>query len=131
MKKILQIVAFALVAVLTAQPAVAGLTCGMTVSPVAACAPACGMGMSQMGANCPMPHHGTDTGCLQDCCRNGWPQAVVQSASKAKPKAARTGYLQTAPNPSPAGMAAFAAQPREEIVAAGPARHILLRVFRI
>jgi hypothetical protein len=131
MKKVLQIVAVALAAVLIAQPAIAGLTCGMTVSPVAACAPACGMAMSQMGAHCPMPHHGTDTGCLQDCCRNGWPQAVVQSASKAKPKAARTGYLQTAPNPAPTGLAAFAAPLREEIAAAGPARHILLQVFRI
>jgi hypothetical protein len=131
MKRVLQVVAFALVAVLTAQPAIAGLTCGMTAAPVAACAPACGMAMSQMGAHCPMPHHGTDAGCLQDCCRNGWPQAVVQSASKAKPKAARTQFLQAALSPAPVGMAAFAAPPREEIAAAGPARHILLQVFRI
>jgi hypothetical protein len=131
MKKVLQIVAAALVAVLTAQPAIAGLTCGIRVSPAAECVPACGMAMSQMGADCPMPHHGADTGCLQDCCRNGWPQAVVQSAAKARPKAARARFLQAAPSPVPTGSAAFAASLREEIAAAGPARHILLQVFRI
>lgn len=131
MKKVLQIVVVALVAVLTAQPAIAGLTCGMRVSPVAAGASACGMEMSEMGAHCPMPHHGTDTGCLQDCCRNGLPQAVVRSALKAKPKAARAKFLQPAPSPLATGSAIFAAPPREEIAAAGPARHILLQVFRI
>jgi hypothetical protein len=89
------------------------------------------MEMSQMGAHCPMPHHGTDAGCLQDCCRNGWPQALVQSASKARPRAARTRFLQAAPNPASSGIAAFAAPPHEDIAAAGPARHILLQVFRI
>lgn len=131
MKKVLQFVAVALVAVLATQPAIAGLTCGLRTSSVASCVLAFGMTMSQMGANCPLHHHQTGTGCLQDCCRKGWPQALVQSASKARPKAVGTQLFLAVPTPAQAGIAAFATPLPEDIAAAAPPRYILLRVFRI
>ena len=131
MKKALQIVAIALVAVLTAQPALAGLTCGMTPSKAMPCVPKCDMAMHHMGANCPMHHHDTGTGCLQDCCRHGWPPALVQSASKTRLKTSGTPFLLAVPGPVLASAATFAPAPPEKIVAAAPDRHILLQVFRI
>jgi hypothetical protein len=95
------------------------------------CAPECDMAMDHMGANCPLHHDSTGTGCLQDCCRNGWPQAVAQSASKARPKTSGTPFLVAVPGPASAGIAAFAIPPPGDIDAAAPPRHILLQVFRI
>jgi hypothetical protein len=131
MKKFLQFVAVALVAVLTAQPALAGLTCGMTPLTGVPCAPKCDMAMHHMGANCPMHHHDTSSGCQQDCCRHGWPPALVQSASKTRLKTSGTPFLFAIPAPASAPAAAFAAAPPEDIVAAAPDRHVLLQVFRI
>ena len=131
MKKLLQIVAVALVAVFAAQPTLAGLTCGiMPVSNVAS-APKCDMGMDAMGASCPMHHDSTGSGCLQDCCRNGWPPAVVQSASKTKQKTSGTPFLPAIPTLATTPAATITAAPPEDIVAAAPDRHILLQVFRI
>jgi hypothetical protein len=130
MKKVLQFVAVALVAVLTAQPALGGLTCGMAPSQGVPCAPKCDMAMHHMGANCTMHHHDTGAGCQQDCCRHGWPPALVQSASKSRPKTSGTPFLLAIPAPASAPAAFTAARP-EDIVAASPDRHILLQVFRI
>jgi len=130
MKKVLQFVAVALVAVLTAQPTLAGLTCGMKPSPGMPDA-ACNMAMDQMGTNCPMHSHGAGADCLLECCRNGWPQAVIQSASKARPKAVGTRFLLSTPSVAPAGVAVCAAPPADALAAAAPDRHVLLQVFRI
>jgi hypothetical protein len=78
-----------------------------------------------------MHHNDTGSGCLQDCCRNGWPPALVQSASKAKPKTGTTPFLAMVPHPATLGIAAFAVPPPEDIGASGPDRHVLLQVFRI
>jgi hypothetical protein len=131
MKKVLQFVAVALVAVLTSQPALAGLTCGLKPFPGIADAAACNMAMNQMGESCPMHSHGAGAGCLQECCRNGWPQAVIQSASKARPKAVGIQFLLSTPSTASAGVALFAAPPAGALAAAAPDRHVLLRVFRI
>jgi hypothetical protein len=131
MKKVLQFVAIALVAILATQPALAGLTCGMKPSPSMSAAADCDMAMNQMGTSCPMHSHGAGTDCLQECCRNGWPQAVVQSASKAKPKAVSTQFILAAPSIASAGVAVSAAPPAEALAAAAPDRHVLLQVFRI
>jgi hypothetical protein len=131
MKRVLKIVAVALAAVLTAQPALAGLTCGLKSFADAPCVPKCGKATSRMGASCPMHRHASGNECLQDCCRNGWPQAVVRSASKATPKASRSQLLPAEPGPAAAGNATFAALPEGKIAAAGPPRYILLQVFRI
>jgi hypothetical protein len=131
MKKLIQFVAVALVAVLAVQPALAGLTCGMMPSASVPCASKCEMAMHRMGASCPMRHHDTGSGCQQDCCRHGWPPAVVQSAFKATPKPSATPFLLAVPVPASAGIAAFAVPPPEDIGASGPDRHVLLQVFRI
>jgi hypothetical protein len=131
MKRLLQVATFALIAVLTAQPALAGLTCGMTPLVSVPCAPKCDMAMSHMGVNCAMHHHETGAGCQQDCCRHGWPPALVQAASKTRPKTSGTPFMLAVPVPASAPAATFAAAPPEDIVAAAPDRHVLLQVFRI
>jgi hypothetical protein len=134
MKKALQFVAIALVAILATQPALAGLTCGMKPFPTmpdAACNMAMNQLANQLGASCPMHSRGAGTGCLQECCRNGWPQAVVQSASKAKPKAVGTQFLLSTPGVASIGVAVSAAPPADALAAAAPDRHLLLQVFRI
>jgi hypothetical protein len=132
MKRFLQIVAVAVVAILAAQPALAGMTCGMLRVPIGPCAPACGMAMSQMGADCQMAKHVAGSGCMQECCRNGFPQGVLQSSTPAKPKAAGTQIVTAFPQLAPHVQAASAAAPTiSAIVAAAPPRHILISVFRI
>jgi hypothetical protein len=131
MKKFLQFVAAFVVALLAAQPTLAGVTCGIMVSSAMPSARSCEMAMDQMGAMCPMHSHAAGAGCLQECCRNGWPQALVQSARKARQKVGGTQFLLAVPTPTPTGIAAFASPPCEAIRAAAPPRYILLRVFRI
>jgi len=131
MKKVLQLVGVALVAVLTAQPAIAGLTCGISVPSRVACTPAMDMAMAQMGMSCPMHRHGAGSGCLQECCRNGWPPAVVRSVSKARPRTAGTQLFVAQANAAEVGVAAFAIPPAEDIGAASPPRYIMLRVIRV
>ena len=68
-----------------AQPALAGLTCGMVPSTSMPCAPKCDMATDRMGANCPTHHDSTGAGCLQDCCRNGWPALESNTRKKRSP----------------------------------------------
>lgn len=130
MKRLFKSAVTALVALLTVLPAVAGLTCG--AMPLTAFAENRETPMSTIGADCAM-HHGHDagTGCLQECCRNGWPQAIVQPASKAKPKTGGMPLPHAVSAPLADVPSYFATAPREEIAAAGPPRHVLLKVFRI
>jgi hypothetical protein len=132
MKRILQIVAVLSVALLAAQPALAGLSCTMEAPTSMPCVPGCDMtAMSQMGMDCQMPLQIAGTGCFQDCCQRGLPQVVAQLASGAKPKAARTQLVLIVPQIAPALQRSFAATPPDAIVAAAPPRYILFRVFRI
>ena len=131
MKKVFQLVGVALVAVLTAQPAIAGLTCRITVPSRMACTPAMDMTMAQMGMSCPMHRHGAGSGCLQECCRNGWPPAGVRAAAKARPRTGETQFFVTEPYPAHVGATAFAIPAAEEIGAERPPRYIMLRVFRV
>jgi hypothetical protein len=130
MKRLFKSAVAALAVLLTVLPAVAGLTCG--AMPLVAFGHESEMPMSALGAECPMHHgHHAGTGCLQECCRNGWPQAIVHPASKAKPK---TGGMQSplaVPGPLADVPSYFATATREEIAATGPPRHVLLKVFRI
>lgn len=132
MKRILQIVSVLVVALLAAQPALAGLSCTMGEPANIPCAPDCNMAaMGQMGMDCQMPLQLAGTGCFQDCCRQGMPQAVAQLTSGAKPKAARTELVLMAPQMATALETAFRATPPDAIAAAAPPRYILFRVFRI
>jgi len=129
MSKRLQIVALVVAAVFGLQPALAALSCPMNA--VAPCAPACGMDMSQMGMDCPMPHQAAGTGCVRDCCQSGVPPAVAHVSSGSKPRTIRTLFSIAAGDKLLAESAAHAPVPAESLAAASPPRHILFQVFRI
>jgi hypothetical protein len=130
MKKLLQLVAVLAIALLTAGPALAGLTCSMGTASALPCAPHCPMAMHHMGMDCQMPQ-ASRMGCMQECCRFGWPQAVVRSAHGVKPKAAVSAIFVAVPFAATGATAAAAAPPPGDLVASSPPRHILFRVFRI
>jgi hypothetical protein len=130
-KRLLQIVAVFVVALLCAQPALAGMSCAMGAPASTPCAPDCGMAMGHMGIDCQMPLQIAGTGCIQDCCQQGLPQVVAQLTAGAKPKAAGTQFLQVPPTIALAVHTAFVAMPPGDIASAGPPRYILFRVFRI
>ena len=82
MKRGFQFAAVAVVLLLAVQPAMAGVACATSGMARAACP----MGMSEMGADCPMAH-GLVTDCSQDCCNHSAPKAMVLPAAPAKPMA--------------------------------------------
>jgi hypothetical protein len=129
MKRLLQIVSVLVIALLAAQPALAGLTCNMEAPGSMACAPVCAMATNQMGMDCQMPQQVAGAGCMEDCCQHGLPQAVAQFATGAKPKAPQ--LLPTTLPMAPPAETVFAVTPPGGIIAATPPRYILFRVFRI
>jgi hypothetical protein len=131
MKRILKFAALAVIALLTAQPALAGLLCPMGNPNGGSQAHCSGMAMSEMGMQCPMHRHAADIDCVQNCCKEGIPQGVFRLTADRKPKAGKTEYLALAPRIAADDVMAFAAPPLDRTVASGPARYVLLRVFRI
>jgi hypothetical protein len=131
MKRVLQIVALAVVASLTAQPALAGLLCHMGNPNSGSSAHCSGMAMSEMGMDCPMHRHPANIGCEQNCCKEGIPQGVVRLAADRKPKAGKTEFLALASRMGADDVTALAAPPLNRTIASGPARYVLLQVFRI
>lgn len=131
MKRLFQIVALAVIASLTAQPALPGLLCAMGNTNSGSHAHCRGMAMSQMGMHCPMHWQAAGTGCNQNFCHDSLPTGVVQLAAERKPKAGKTEYLAAAPRIAADAGTAFAATPLNIAVASGPARYVLLQVFRI
>lgn len=132
MKRLLQFAALALVALLAAQPALAGTSCNMGEPDKAPCAPGCGMQMSEMGADCQMHQQAVGPFCDQTCCRDGLPAGLAQLAGgdKQRPQRADLSYLV-----SPVGMAnegtASKAPPPLPLASTSPPRYILFQVFRI
>ena len=131
MKRLLQIVALAVVASLSAQPALPGLLCAMGTSNSASHAHCRGIAMSQMGMRCPMHRQAAGTGCNQSFCHDSLPTGVVQLAAVRKPKAGNTVYIAAAPRIVTDAGVAYAAPSLNMAVASGPARYVLLQVFRI
>jgi hypothetical protein len=129
MKRLLQFVAAFVVASLTAQPALAGIRCGLrALNPP--CALACPMA-HHMGAECPIPHRGAGSGCAQDCCPFGPQQAISRSVIGTKPKASTPlAFLAALPQIPIAGGTVFTRAPIE-LAASPPPRYILFRVIRI
>jgi hypothetical protein len=130
MKKYLQLVAVLAIALLTAEPALAGLTCSMGTASALPCAPHCPMAKHRMGMNCQMPR-ASRMGCMQECCRFGWPEATVKSAQGNKPKAAVSAISIANRVATEGPITAYAAPSPSDLVASSPPRHILFRVFRI
>jgi len=131
MKRFFQVVSVVVVALLAAQPALAGLPCEMGTSASGHSAPCCHKAMHQMAMDCQMPHQIAGTGCAPSCCHDASPQVVAQLASGAKPKAGRTVYFTVAPQTVADAGTALVAAPPGIIVSTPPARYILFQVFRI
>ena len=141
MKKLLQIVAFLVVALLVAQPALAGLPCSAAIAPAAGCMPGCGMAtmqahMSQMSSgqmstDCPMAPAVSSDGCQQNCCHAALLQSFAQPATGAKSATAGTEqFVPAAQTLSIASQAVLLSQQTEPGSSAPPLR-ILFQVFRI
>ena len=132
MKSLLNIVAFALVALLAAQPVLASASCGMGMADKVPCAPACGMQTSEMGADCQMNQQAVGSVCDQDCCRDGLPLGLAQLAATDKQRTPRADLAFWAQPDAPLAQGAAAkARPPIPIISAAPSRYILFRVFRI
>ena len=131
MKRLLQFVAVVLVALLAAQPALAGMQCEMGTPASMHCAPCCHKAMSHMGMGCPMQHQVTASGCGQNCCHDALPQGVALLAAGVKPKAGRAEFLAVVSQMAAEADAPVVTAPPGYSVAAAPARYILFQVFRI
>ena len=131
MKRALPIAVALLAALLVAQPALAGLNCGMTIAPGIPCAPACGMAMSQMAADCPMHQSPSDIGCLEDCCRTNALPAIVQPVSKFKLRVIASPIALALPLCVAASSRLLFVHLPADLHASPPPRCILFRVFRI
>jgi hypothetical protein len=131
MKRILQFVAVVVIALLAAQPALAGMSCEMGTPASMHCAPCCHKAMSRLGMSCPMHHKVAASDCDQNCCHNALPQGVALLAAGVKPKAGSAEFIAVAPRLVTNADAAFVGAPPGNTVAAVPARYILFQVFRI
>jgi hypothetical protein len=131
MKRFLQFVAVVVVALLAAQPALAGMSCEMGTPASRHCAPCCDKGMSHMGMACPMQHQVAASGCGLSCCNDALPRGVALLAAGVKPKAGRVEFIAVAPRLVADTHATFVSAPPGYSVAAAPARYILFQVFRI
>lgn len=129
MKLFCKIVALAVAGVLCAYPALAGASCDMGSASKMPCKPDCGMTMSGMGMDCPMPVQASKLGCAENCCQNSMQPGVTQMDGK--PKGLRAELITILP-PATAVEGKFVANLRtEERVDTGPPRFILFQVFRI
>jgi hypothetical protein len=130
MKRISQFVALFVAVLLSAQPGLASVSCAMGMLGGHS-AHNCDRAMTEMGTDCPMARQFSGTGCGKNCSREGVPQALGQSASRAKPKAVRAQSLVLLPEVVEESGPAFTAQRTEMPVSSAPPRYILHRVFRI
>lgn len=126
MKRGFQFAAVAVVLLLAVQPALAGVACATSGMARATCP----MGMSEMGADCPMAH-GLTAGCTQDCCNDTAPKPVLLPAVPVKPRLLGASI---AISPVVELDIAVAAQPDwlpSLATASPPPRYLLHCVFRI
>jgi hypothetical protein len=131
MKTLLKLVAVILVALLAAQPALAGMQCEMGTSASGHRATCCHKAMTRMGMNCPMHHKVAASGCDENCCHDALQQGVAQLSAGVKPKAGRAEFIALASRSVLDSYAPFGSAPPGNAVAAAPARYILFQVFRI
>jgi len=131
MKKLLQIAAVVLVALLAAQPALAGLLCTMGSPMSRPGAPSCGMVMSQMALDCPMASQSLGPVCESNCCKDCLPQVVAQLTAASKPQNERAEFVAVAPQTMAGARDLRAIQSSGLAESSPPPRYILLQVFRI
>jgi hypothetical protein len=131
MKRFLHFVAVVMVALLAAQPALAGMQCEMGTSASGYRTTCCHKAMSPMGMDCPMQHQVAVAGCGQSCCTDALPRGIALLAAGVKPKAGRAEFIAVAPRLVAETHATFVGAPPGYSVAAAPARYILFQVVRI
>jgi hypothetical protein len=131
MKRLFQIAALTVIALLAAQPALSGELCAMGVLNGESEAHCPGMAMSQMGMHCPMHSPSASMGCDKGSCRDCLLTSVVQFAPGDKQKTVRTRCVAAPPSFFQGGGTALAAAPPSTLDAATPDRCILFQVFRI
>jgi hypothetical protein len=129
MKRITQFSAVVFLALLTVQPVLASLSCAL--GGVRGGASSCPMGMSEMGADCPMASHMVDAGCSQNCCAQaGLPtRGAAVKADKLRVdglSAAVAALVTYAQSGRTTGT-----DRRSGVRGDSPPRHILNQVFRI
>src|SRR5208283_3338851 len=113
MKRLFQIGALAAVALLAAQPALAGELCTMGTPMGASHAHCAGMATSQMGADCPMHSPVADMDGDRISCRNCMLTRTAQLATVERPKAGANRSVAVLPRTvESAGTVLVAAQPR-------------------
>jgi hypothetical protein len=79
MKRLFQIAALMVVALLATEPLIAANPCSMEKHPAGQCARCCNEAMSQMShGSCPMHSGMKSTGCDQNCCQHSLPKPTQQ-----------------------------------------------------
>ena len=142
MRRILQIVAFIAVALLAAQPALAGMRCDMGMSACHSCAHCChhamesmasmdGMAADGMGAECSMPAQAIGVACAPTCCDQATPAGLIQIVAGEKSKADKATVVALLPQQSVLAALQFAETPPGVLASNPPPRYILFQVFRI
>ncbi len=127
MKRIAQFAAVLAIALLVAQPAIAGATC--LFGPAAACVSGCPM--AGMGPDCPMTGQTVASSCPMDCCSHAALQATDPQVAPSKvrvvvqPIAFAEHYKVSIANPI------AVAREIVKIRSVSPPRYILNRAFRI
>ncbi|SRR6266567_683653 len=131
MKRSLQFVAVLVIAFLTAQPALALITCAFDPSPIAFACPMEMSGMNAMDAGCPMSRNIQTSGCAHDCCTHPAAAGVAPFAAPVKPRPillTQSIELQLA---IPTALPAIVAAPFSSPGFSPPPRYILHQTFRI
>jgi len=129
MKRLIQFVAVAVIGLMSAAPALTGLSCATGVR--ASCTAICPMAMSGMSADCPMTGQTATGDCPQNCCASGIFQALVSAAAPEKLRLAAgvSPSVATAEISVPGQTLAIHAP--DEARAVSPPPYLLNRVFRI
>jgi hypothetical protein len=124
MKRLVQFAAVALVGLVGAQPALAGLLC-------AAPAAACPMAMTDMGPDCPMSGAMAAAECPLTAYLHAIPQSVASVAATGRPKAEPPASAHGAAPVMPLAHRTLVALNATAAEASSPPLYILHRVFRI
>src|SRR3974390_3373383 len=83
MRRLAQIAAILVIALLATHPLAEGFACSLNLGAASRCCP---MDMSDLSPACSMAQQSVAAGCMQNCCRHALPQTAVLIADLANPK---------------------------------------------
>ena len=128
MKRLLQVAATGVIAVLALQPAPVGLACTLQMP---ASGTACPMGMTEMTPDCPMAQQMADAGCMQQCCNHGLPRIAAPALTLVKPRSGGAAAVMARIPVVPETALATPSLSWQTADSGPPPRYLLNRVFRI